>query len=162
MKLIQIRVLPGLRKGARIAKRRAVDMTGGALTGLLIGGLAMTPAPSNASEIRPAHVRQYPQCAEEDGQLCVWRNVGPGYSFVAGKDTQAGPGESVKRFRVSNALADKLIARDNWRQAPAGTYDLVHATRSGQTTVHVGRDSKAVMTIGDTTYVVAGRLVASS
>ena len=141
-----------------ISKRGQLAITA-ALVGIPAGLLATAPQSDAATE-RPAHVRQYPQCAQEDGQLCVWRNEGPGYSFVAGKDRNPGPREDIARFRVSDRIADILIARDNWRQAPAGTYDLIHPTRSGQTRVRINEHS--VMSIGPTTYVITGRLVAGS
>ena len=132
-----------------------------ALVGLAMGASATAPSDAATEQATASHVRQYPACAQEDGQLCVFRNQGPGYSFVAGKDRDPSVREDIARFRVRNALADELIQRDNWHPADHIPWaDLVHPTRSGQTVMRPGRH--AVVSYGPTTYVIDGRLVASS
>jgi hypothetical protein len=104
--------------------------------------LAAMPA-TQASDAQ--RVRQYPRCATEDSAHCIWRNQGPGFSFVSGAPRHPAP----RVYRVSGRLADKLIRRDNWQRAPRGMHvDTVRGNRTFVTGRH------AVISYGPTTYVI--------
>ena len=153
MQLIQIRLLPGLRKSARIAKLRAKDVAAGAIIGTLATGIALAPSAGNASELAPAASypvhRQYPDCAQEDSTACLWdaRHMGDGFgdSFVA----------SVRvghRHYYRHAIVHQLRLVEFWRKASKTRLYGVRIDDPNGGSFVVGDGD--VVSVGDTTYVI--------
>lgn len=116
-----------------------------------IATLAVSAPSVSADESVPRAKRQYPACAQEDGQNCVWQNTGPGFSFVSGPDTDPSGRESIARVRVSDRLAAKLVNRHGTWQRPE---DWVGKTIDG---VHHGSFTitpRTVVSEGGTFYAI--------
>ena len=151
MKLIRVEILPGFRKGARIAKRRAKDVAGGAIAGALVAGLAMAPAPSNAAEATASDGHRFPRCQQEDSTACLWdaRHMGNGVgrSFVAGE-------AYGQRHYYRHSVVHAIRARDNFRTVPARIVGTRWDTPAGGTFTI---DASDVWSVGGTSYVVNER-----
>jgi hypothetical protein len=109
---------PTLCTKVRHAKRRVREAVVPSVASLAVGlSLGMASTPGNAAT-ETDHVRQYRQCAQEDGPRCVWRNHGPGFSYVSAGGWQD---RNPRVWPVSDRLADELISRHGtWKHAPRG------------------------------------------
>ncbi|MGH3477630.1 MAG: hypothetical protein ACRDQD_12410 [Nocardioidaceae bacterium] len=129
------------------------------IAGALVGGLFLAPfvgARAAAVETAPLAKRQYPSCATEDSANCVWQNQGPGFSFVSGPNRHPAP----RVYRVSDRLADKLVARRGTWERPGRWLGLIVDTTHGHT-YRVNRET-VVSPVGGTTFFVRNGRVASS
>ena len=151
MKLIRVEILPGFRQAARIARRRTVDVAGGAVAGVLVAGLAMAPAPSNAAEATASDGHRFPRCQQEDSTACLWdaRHMGNGVgrSFVAGE-------AYGQRHYYRHAIVHKLRSRDNFRPVPDRLVGTRWDTPAGRNFEVRAGD---VISFGETSYVVNER-----
>lgn len=124
-----------------------------------IATLAVSAPSATASPYEgPPAKRQYPQCRQEDDRNCVWLNHGPGYSFVSGP-VVINPNAPQEVYRVSNRLANKLIARHgSWQRPEDWIGTRVDDTHGGSFVVN----RRTVVSIGGTTYFIRQGRVGTS